>query len=529
MILAAIKSPSFELEAGAPFFALAIGMVLALMGGLFPGRLGRILAIWSAVASAVVAIVAAALLWNEPTSTTAVANSLIVDRGALAGIILASAAAIVGIALSARARGTEDAGHGETASLLIASALGAAILAASNDLVTVFVGLELLSIPLYILCASHVDRTASLESGLKYLILGSVGSATALMGIALIYGATGEMQFDQIAAVSGDAALAPLLIPGLALLLAGFAFKLSLAPLHQWTPDVYDGAPTATTAFMSVATKAAALIVTARLVITAFGAPDLVDFWQPVLYVLAAASIIVGNVGALGQPTMKRLMGYSSIAQAGYLVAAISVGAFGSMLIYLVVYAAATFAVFAVVAAREIERPDLGDDVAALDGLGRDRPLLAWIGTIGLFGLAGLPLTAGFFGKIAVAGALISGSETWLAVLLIIGSIISLAYYAPPVLRMWRSAPAPSTPDLAGEDAPAAESPDAELAAGGAVALATRPTAVVSEAAPVGTRAPWEVVAVGLLCAVLVVAGGLYPQPLLEYADQASRVLLGLR
>src|SRR5690606_27018833 len=134
----------------------------------------------------------------------------------------------------------------------------------AGDLITIFLGLELLSIPLYVLCASHVDRSASLESGLKYLILGSVGSATALMGIALIYGATGEMQLSKIAPLIGNAELGGLVLPGVALLIAGFGFKLSLAPLHQWTPDVYDGAPTAVTAFMSVATKTAALVVTAR-------------------------------------------------------------------------------------------------------------------------------------------------------------------------------------------------------------------------------------------------------------------------
>ncbi len=529
MILAAGKAPSFEWGATAPILALAIGMVVALMAGLLPGRLGRMAAVWSAVASAVAAVIIAGGLWDEPFTTTAIGRSLIIDRGALAGTIIASLAAIAGIALAARARGTEDAGHGETASLMIASALGATILASSNDLVTVFVGLEFLSIPLYILCASHVDRTASLEAGLKYLILGSVGSATALMGIALIYGATGEMQFDRIAAVSGDAELAGLLIPGLALLLAGFAFKMSLAPLHQWTPDVYDGAPTAVTAFMSVATKAAAVIVTARLVLSAFGNPELFDFWQPVLYVLAAASIIVGNVGALGQPSMKRLMGYSSIAQAGYLVAAISVGAFGAMLAYLMAYSAATLAVFAVVAAREIERPDLSDDVAALDGLGRDRPLLAWLGTIGLFGLAGLPLTAGFFGKIAVAGALISGSETWLAVLLIVGSIISLAYYAPPVLRMWRSAPAPAGATAAartGEHLPVGGSVPASDKSAGGVAVAARPVSATAEA-PAGPRAPWEIVTVALASSALVVAAGVWPQPMLKLADQAARLLLG--
>lgn len=549
MILAAsAQAPPFDWDALSPIIALSAGVVVALLGGLLPGLLGRVVALWGGVIGAGTAAILAAGLWNDPPSAQAIAGSLIVDRSALAATVIISLTAIAGIALAARARGTDDAGHGETAGLILASSLGAVILASANDLITVFLGLELLSIPLYVLCASHVDRTASLESGMKYLILGSVGSGTALMGIALIYGATGEMQFDKIGAVAGNGDLAGLIYPGIALLLTGFGFKLSLAPLHQWTPDVYDGAPTATTAFMSVATKAAALIVTARLVITCFPTLDLFHFWQPILYVLAAASIIVGNVGALGQPSMKRLMGYSSIAQAGYLVAAISVGRIGAMLAYLVAYAVATLAVFAVVAAREMERPDLADDVAALDGLGRDRPLLAWLGTIGLFGLAGLPLTAGFFGKVAVSGALVAGSQTWLAVLLIVGSIISLAYYAPPVLRMWRPGVAP-VPATAGITAAAGASPDhggdaplepadvgatADPANAGGVAVAARPVSSPAPAAAVaaiaadGRRAPWEITAVAIVASALVVGLGVYPQPLLDLAADAARVLLGV-
>ena len=514
MIIAAstVATPTFDWNALAPIVALAAGMVIALIVGLFPGRVGRLGSMLAGAAGAASAATFAVGLWNETPTSKVIANSIVMDRAALAGIIVAASAALAGIALAARARGTEDAGHGETSALILASTLGMAILAASNDLVTVFLGLELLSIPLYILCASHVDRTASLESGLKYLILGSVGSATALMGIAMIYGATGEMGLPEIAKASGQGELAGLMYPGVALLVAGFGFKLSLAPLHQWTPDVYDGAPTSVTAFMSVATKAVALIVISRLLV--FALPEQYDLWKNMLLVLAAASIIVGNVGALGQPSMKRLMGYSSIAQAGYLVAALAVGSVGAMLAYLAAYSVSTLAVFAVVAAREVERPDLGDDIAALDGLAKDRPLLAWLGTIGLFGLAGLPLTAGFFGKFVVAGTLVARGETWLAVLLIVGSIISLAYYAAPVVRMWRDAPEPKEPV-----APQASDPSVQVGGPG----------IAGGAAAVPVRAPWEIGAVALIAAVLVVAGGIYPQPLIDLAGDAGAVLFGLR
>lgn len=502
-MIAAVNVPPFDWEALAPMLTIGGGCVVALLLGLLPGGLGRFLSVLSGVSAAIAAIILAGFLWDDGTQREAIARSIVVDRASLAAIVISAASALAGIVLAARARGTQDAGHGETTALILASAFGMAILASANDFVTIFLGLELLSVPLYVLCASHVDRTASLESGLKYLILGSVGSAMVLMGLALIYGATGTMYLPEVAASAGDSDLQGLVYPGVALLLVGFGFKLSLAPLHQWTPDVYDGAPTAITAFMSVATKTAALIVTARLLLVGLGELD--DLWRPILLVLAAASIIVGNVGALGQPGMKRLMGYSSIAQAGYLVAALAVGAVGALLAYLAAYAVSTLTVFAVVSARESERPELGDDVSALDGLAKERPLLAWLGTLGLFGLAGLPLTAGFFGKIAVAGALVNADESWLAILVLIGSIISLAYYAPPVIRMWRTVGAPEP----------------------TAATAPADTAPSDAAVPTGLR--WEVALVGVVAAALVLAGGIYPEPLMNLATDASSALFGLR
>ncbi|MEH3052401.1 MAG: NADH-quinone oxidoreductase subunit N [Patulibacter minatonensis] len=524
-MIATVQTPHFDWEALSPLVALGGGMVVALILGLLPGRSGRFLAIVSGAIATILAIVFAALLWDEPVQREAIASSLVIDRASLVALVISSASALAGLLFAARAHGTEDAGDGETAALILASTLGMGILAASNDLVTIFLGLELLSVPLYVLCASHVDRTASLESGLKYLILGSVGSATALMGLALIYGATGTMSIPDIGASAGDSDLQGLVYPGIALLIAGFGFKLSLAPLHQWTPDVYDGAPTAVTAFMSVATKTAALVVTARLLLEGFGAPETFQYWQPILLTLAATSIVVGNVGALGQPGMKRLMGYSSIAQAGYLVAALAVGAIGALLAYLAAYAVATLTVFAVIAARETERPDLGDDISALDGLAKERPLLAWLGTLGLFGLAGLPLTAGFFGKIAVAGALINADKAWLAVLMLVGSIISLAYYAPPVIRMWRTV---------GGEAPAAPAASAATGFATAVSAGTPGFSAAGSPADAGFSTPvvptglrWEVAVIGIVAGLLVLAGGLYPDPIFNLATEASSALLG--
>src|SRR5436305_4239681 len=231
------------------------------------------------------------------------------------------------------------------------------LLAQAQNLISVFVALELLSIPLYVMCGSALRRERSLEAGLKYLIVGSLGSATLLYGLAFLYGGSGSTDFAGIRdAVGSGLADDPLVLIGIALAGTGLAFKISIAPFHQWTPDVYQGAPTPVTAFMAVATKAAAFCVFVRFFEVALG--PAVDNWQPALAVLAAVSIVVGNVGALGQNSLKRLLGYSGIAQAGYilvgLVAASAIG-INALVFYLAAYTFMNLAAFAVIVVRERE------------------------------------------------------------------------------------------------------------------------------------------------------------------------------
>ena len=333
----------------------------------------------------------------------------------------------------------EQAGSGEYHALLLGSVLGMTLLAQAQNLVSFFVAIETLSIPLYILCATNLRREQSLESGLKYLIVGSLGSATLLYGMAFIYGGSGSTDFAGIAAGIGQKGVLgdPLILIGIALAAVGLAFKTSIAPFHQWTPDVYEGAPTPITGFMAVATKAAAFAVFVRFFDVAL-APQASE-WQPALAVLAAISIVVGNVGALGQSSLKRLLGYSGVAQAGYMLGGLVVASeagVNALVFYLAVYAFMNLAAFAVIVARERETA-YGDDIRAVQGLGAERPLLAWPLTISMLALAGLPATAGFIGKLYLIEALVEGDYTWLAVFIAVGTMISLAYYLRVVAAMW--------------------------------------------------------------------------------------------
>ncbi len=263
------------------------------------------------------------------------------------------------------------------------------------NLMTLFLGLEWFSIALYVMCAIDIDLIGSLEAGLKYLVIGAVGSATLLFGSALVYGATGELSFDEIGADGhGDGSM---LVVGLAMIIAGLAFKASAAPFHMWTPDVYQGAPTPVTAFMSSATKIAALVVTYRVLPTAF--PEDEHLWRQAIAVIASISLALGNIGALAQLNVKRLLAYSSISHAGFMLIAIAAAnplGEQALMFYLIPYAAMSLGAFAVVAARERE---LGVPVTLenLAGFGWERPLLGVSMWIFLLGFLGFPLTGGFW------------------------------------------------------------------------------------------------------------------------------------
>src|ERR671919_331525 len=429
------EAPHIDYAGISPVIALTAGLCVVLMAGLFGGARQRFVV--SGLSIVTLATTAGLLIWQWGEAKDLVEGALRLDDLGIAISLIAVTAAAFVVPLTLREPAAEDR-HGEVQALVICSVLGMVLLAQAQNLITFFVALELLSVPLYVLCGSALRRRASLESGLKYLIIGSLGSATLLYGLAFVYGASGSTDFTGIReGIGGDVLGDPLLLIGIALASTGLAFKLSVAPFHQWTPDVYQGAPTPVTAFMAVATKAAAFAVLVRFFDVALG-PAVGD-WQPALAALAAVSIVVGNVGALAQNSLKRLLGYSGVAQAGYMlvgVAAASEAGVSALIFYLAAYTLMNLAAFAVITIRERETP-YGDDIRAVEGLGRERPALAAALTISMLALAGLPGTVGFIGKLFLIEAAVDSDYTWLAVMIAIGTMISLAYYLRVVAAVW--------------------------------------------------------------------------------------------
>ena len=501
---AKVAGPTIDWAGLSPLVAVLAGALLVLGLGLGRSRALREVAV--PALSVVTLLVAAGLsIWQWGERKDLVSGALRLDELTLFLTLLFCVAGIASVLLSWRGVAPREAAHGEYHSLLLTSIAGMIVLVAAQNLVTVFLGLELLSIPLYVLCATEMRREASLESGLKYLVIGSLGSATLLYGLAFVYGATGATDFGAIAnSLQRDASLVgdPLLLTGMGLAVVGLAFKASVAPFHQWTPDVYEGAPTPVTAFMAVATKAAAFGVMLRLFDVAL--IDASGDWAPALAALAAVTIVVGNVGALGQSSLKRLLAYSSVAQAGYMLAGVVVASrlgLQAAIFYLAVYLVMNLAAFAVVVARERETP-YGDDIASLNGLGSSRPLLAWPMTIAMLALAGFPATAGFIGKFYLIDAAVDNGYTWLAVFIVVGSMISLAYYLRVIAAIWmapdeRTAPAP----LPGSDRPV-------LAGGSQEATAL--------------RGQGEVVGVAVVFGALTLILGIVPSPLFDLVRDAG-------
>ncbi|GMU78553.1 MAG: hypothetical protein AMXMBFR46_13480 [Acidimicrobiia bacterium] len=432
-----ITTPSVDLWAIAPILALVgagVGVVLV------RALLRRHVAVTPLcfALSLLGVLVAGGLLfrqWNlvrDDGPLTSIAGMVRVDPFAVFLGVVVVAATAMGLLLAMSYLRREGLEAPEYFALVLLSASGMLMMTTANDLVVVFLALEVLSIPLYVLAAFDRRRLSSQEAGLKYFVLGAFSSAIFLYGIALVYGGTGTTSLTGIQAFLAGNTLfeQSTLVVGLGLLLVGVGFKVAAVPFHMWTPDVYQGAPTPVTAFMAAATKAAAFAALLRIVTVAF--PQYRDDWRPVVWVLAALSMLVGSIAALMQDDVKRTLAYSSIAHAGYILmgvyAATSRGREAALL-YLFVYAFMAVGAFAVMT---IAAPRADDADHAFDGyrgLAQRRPLLGGLLIFFVLAQAGVPLTSGFVGKLEIFSAVAQAEEYVLLVIGVLSAVIAVAFY----------------------------------------------------------------------------------------------------
>jgi NADH-quinone oxidoreductase subunit N len=364
--------------------------------------------------------------------------------------VLAVATAALTVVISMAYNPRRRIERGEYYALVLFSTAGALLMAAGADLIVLFLGLELLSIPLYVLAGFAGQQAQSEEAALKYFLLGAFASGFMVFGIALVYGASGTTSLTALHATRTAQHGSPLLLAGVGLLLAGLGFKVAAVPFHMWTPDVYEGAPTPVTGFMSVVAKLAGFAALMRILLYAL--PALYLDWKIVLSALAALTMILGNIAALAQSNLKRLLAYSSIAHAGYLLMGLATGgALGAagMVFYLAAYAftnLGAFALLAVLAEGAGQAEDQSMERYA--GLGRRHPWLAAAMVVFMLSLTGIPPSAGFFGKYYLFTAALDSDLAWLALVGVVTSLISAYYYLRVVVVMTMQEPAHDWPAL---------------------------------------------------------------------------------
>lgn len=443
-----VPSPAELLRLLPEILLVAFGTLLMVLEPLTsPGaksRLGKI-----ALGGLLAALWAAVVAHSSPG--TAFQGMLVIDGFATFFRVLVIGVGILATLSSFEYLKRERAESGEYYALILYSVSGQCLMVAANELILIFLGLEISSIATYVLAGYLRDDKRNNESALKYFLLGSFATAFLLYGIAWIYGSTGATNLADIRRVLTTPEIAPAGIAvgaAAALMLVGFAFKVSAAPFHVWTPDVYQGAPAPVTAFMSAGPKAAAFATFLRVFMTAF--EPAADRWVPVVWGVALATMVVGNFAALAQTNLKRLLAYSSIAHAGYVlvaVAAHSETGVQAVMFYLAAYSFMNVGAFAVVTsfAREREQYVNVDDLA---GLGARQPVTAALLTVFLLSLIGVPLTGGFFGKFYIFKAAIDANLLWLAVLGLLTSVVAAYYYLRVIVVMYMHEPGESTENL---------------------------------------------------------------------------------
>jgi len=423
-----------------PEIVLALGAMALLMFGVYY-RGDRLNAFANALAVALLLVVGL-LVAFLPIDAKAVTfgGSFVLDGFARVMKILALTGSAAAIVMSPSYLAAEKQEKFEYATLILLSTLGMMLLASAADLIALYLGLELMSLSLYVLAAINRDSVRSPEAGLKYFVLGALSSGMLLYGASLIYGFTGTVSFAGIAQATGEGGVG--LVFGIVFLFAGFCFKVSAVPFHMWTPDVYEGAPTPVTAFFAAAPKVAAIAMFVRATIASF--PGMTTQWQQILVFVAIASMLLGAFAAIGQRNIKRLMAYSSIGHMGFaligLAAATEEGVRG-VVVYMAIYLTMTLGAFACILAMRRDGA-MVEDIYDLAGLARTSPVMAFLFAMLLFSLAGIPPLAGFFAKFYVFMAAIKAGLYTLAVIGVLASVVGAYYYLMIIKIMYFDAPA---------------------------------------------------------------------------------------
>lgn len=489
--------PSLDYHALAPEIILTLVIAIILVADLFLDQSRKWLLSNIAAFGLVCAMVPIlSLALSDTDVRSMVGGAYVVDNFALVLKALFLGVGFVVLLMSINYVEDGDYYEGEFYFLLLCSLLGMVVMSSSRDLITIFVALETLSIPAYMLAGWRKRDLKSNEASLKYYLLGVLASAVMLYGMSLIYGFTGTTVLTDIGQqLAGNAAKMPMVTLAIVFIIVGFAFKVSAVPFHSWAPDTYEGAPTPVTAFLSVASKTGGFVALLQLVFVGFFGRD--DVWGPMLGILAALTMTVGNLIALRQTNIVRLLAYSSIAQAGYILVPLAVAgsagaaasgtAFTAAVVYLLVYAAMNLGAFAIVIA--VARKTRSGEISSYGGLYEYAPGLAVLMTIFLFSLAGIPPLAGLWAKLFVFRAVIDAGTPWallLGVVVAVNSVIALFYYAAIAKEMWMN-----------------PVPDGDK---------TR------------IRVPAPLITALGITAVVVIAVGVYPQTFAHFGDLASLV-----
>lgn len=449
-----IDRPDIDWHAIAPeLVLLCVGAILTLVDIIWLERAKAYSAALAGIGllAVLIPIVTLAIDGVATTERVTFGGAYVVDGYSL---ILKAMFVLIGyviVLMSSKYMAEGDYWESEYYGLLISSLLGMVVMTSARDLITIFVALELLSIPAYLLAAWRKRDLKSNEAGLKYYLMGVFASAIMLYGMSLLFGATGSTVLSEInAELAGPTVATPIVALGIVFVVIGFAFKVSAVPFHTWAPDTYEGAPTPVTAFLAVASKAAGFVALMNLILIGFWDRD--EVYGPLLWVLAAASMTIGNLIALRQENIVRMMAYSGVAQAGFMMAPLAVAgesidianrAASSIITYLVIYAAMNLGAFAIILA--VARRTGSGELSSFNGLFGHSPVLAVVMTIFLSALAGIPPMGGWFAKFSVFTTLIDAGTPWaytLAVIAAVNTVIAFGYYGKLASRMWFEDPA---------------------------------------------------------------------------------------